>query len=66
MNAERIALTEFAADYDSYAAAIEAARSLGYTLNTYADPTADGQEDVSDEYAASVAREDIGLVYLTR
>lgn len=62
----RISLIAFAADYNSHAAAIKAAREQGYTLNTYADPTAEGREDVSDEYAAEVAAEDPGLVYLTR
>lgn len=61
-----LSLVTFAADYDSYAAAIEAAREQGWTLNTYADPTTDGREDVSDEYAAEVMQSDPSLVYLSR
>lgn len=50
----------------TYTEACAAAVSQGWTLNTYTDPSAEGVENCSAEYAAEVARDDANLVYLTK
>jgi hypothetical protein len=61
-----IRLTDFADAYlTSIADAIHEAAALGFTLNTHADPVADAQLDVGEDYAVEVAAVDPSLVYLT-
>lgn len=46
--------------------ALWAAHEMGWTLNSYNDPTADGRTDLSVEAAMEIAADDPGLIYLTR
>ncbi len=57
--------TDYLDAHDHCADALDAAVNDGWTLNAYNDPTADGKEDCSVEYAAEVAAEDPSLVYLS-
>lgn len=64
---ERIDLTAYASANDlEIDDALFGARARGWTLNSYNDPTADGQTDLGVEEAIEIAREDPGLIYLTR
>lgn len=61
-----IKLTDYAdAHMTDIADAINTAVAEGFRLNTYADPIADAQDDVSEDYAVEVAEVDASLVYLT-
>ena len=60
-------LTDYADDNDlSISDAIADAFAEGWTLNTYADPTSDGDQFVSVWAAGVTADDDPSLVYLTR
>ena len=61
-----IALKDFADAYGCILLdAVLKAHSLGFTLNTYSDPIAEGRLDASTDYAARTAEVDPSLVYLT-
>jgi len=61
-----IRLTDYAEVNDcTIAGAIADAIAEGFTVNTYADPIADAQVDVGEDYAVEVAEVDASLVYLT-
>lgn len=61
-----IALKDFADAYDcSLLDAVLKAHSLGFTLNTYSDPIAEGRLGASTLYASNTAEIDPALVYLT-
>lgn len=57
-------LNDYADSFDSYAAAIADARRRGLILCKYADPTEDERRDLTDEEAAEIAGEDIGLIFV--
>lgn len=57
-------LTDYAANHETYGAAIYAARKAGLILCKYADPTEGERLNLTDEEAADVAREDISLIYV--
>lgn len=59
-------LTTFAANHETYGAAIYDARKAGLVLCKYADPTEGERRDLTDEDAADIAREDIGLIFIDR
>jgi hypothetical protein len=59
-------LTDYAANHETYGAAIYAARKAGLVLCKHADPTEGERRDLTDEEAADIAREDIGLLYVDR
>ena len=44
----------------------ERARITGWALCSYSDPIADGREALTVKEAASIAREDASLIYLSR
>ena len=44
----------------------ERARITGWELCSYSDPTDEGCESLTVEEAVSIAREDAGLIYLSR
>ena len=59
-------LTEYAANHETYGDAICDARKAGLVICKYADPTEGERRNLTDEEAADIAREDIGLVYVDR
>ena len=61
-----VSLATFAADHETYGAAIYDARKAGLILCKYADPTEGERRDLTDEEAADIAREDISLIYVDR
>jgi len=61
-----VSLTTFAADHETYGAAIYDARKAGLILCKHADPTEGERRDLTDEDAADIAREDISLIYVDR
>lgn len=59
-------LSTFAADHETYGAAIYDARKAGLILCKYADSTEGERRNLTDEEAAEIAGEDIGLIYVDR
>jgi hypothetical protein len=60
----RIALTDYADSFDSYAAAIEDARRKGHTVGHYASPIEPACDDATDEKIAEVGMDDISLIFV--
>lgn len=57
-------LTSFAADHETYGAAIYDAMKAGLILCKYADPTEGERRNLTDEEAADIGREDISLLFV--
>lgn len=59
-------LSDFAANHETYGAAIYDARKAGLILCKHADPTEGALRDLTDEEVADIASEDISLIYVDR